>query len=74
MRQRPNIHLTREERDTIARWWRFMLPAVFIAVLTLLGADRAYQKLWPTTPSTQVAGEGSQIHQRIGFSETWSAR
>jgi hypothetical protein len=57
MWQRPKIRLTREEREAVSRWRRYMLAAVFIIVLTLLGADRAYQKLWPTVPSTQVADE-----------------
>jgi hypothetical protein len=70
VRQRPNLHLTRADRESISRWRRVMLPAALIGVLALLAADKAYQKLWPTASSTQVADKGSHIRS----SETRSAQ
>jgi hypothetical protein len=74
MRQRPNIHLTREDREAVSRWWCFMLPAVLIVVLTLLGAQRAYQTLWGKAPSMQMADEISQESRQIGFSQPGRAK
>jgi hypothetical protein len=75
MRQRPSIPLTCADRETISRWWRFMLPAVLIVLLTLLGADQAYQKLWPSASSVvQVVDETSQTPRQVGLSDTRSAR
>jgi hypothetical protein len=74
MRPRLNSRLTRQDREAVSRWWRFMLPVVFIVVLTLLGAERAYQTLWPAAPSTQVADETSPAPRNIEFSQARSAR
>ena len=72
MRPRLNSRLTREDRETVSLWCRFMLPAVFIVLLTLLGAGRAYHTLWPT--KSIQADETSQASRQIEFSQAPSPR
>jgi hypothetical protein len=67
MGHRPNLRLTRADRETIARWWRVMFAGVVVVVLALLGAEQAHQKLWPSTPSMQVADESSVTLGKLGF-------
>ena len=74
MSRRPNLRLTREDRQAVSRWWRFMLPAVLILVLTLLGAERAYQTLWPTAPSMQTTDETFPAARHIELSQVRRAR
>ncbi len=74
MRQRPEIHMTQEDRETVRRWQRIMLPAVFVVILTLLGADRAYQTLWPPALANQVADEASRVSADVKVSRAQSTR
>lgn len=70
----PAIRLTREDREAVRRWRRFMLPAVFIVVLTLLAAERAYQTLRPTASATSVADEAQRAPPDVEISQAGGAR
>ena len=74
MWEHSKVHLTAADRDTIARWWRIMLPAVVLVILVLIGADKAYQTLRPAAPSVQAADERSQGLRQAGFSEARSGQ